>query len=455
MPIKNALHKFTLASLLAASTLLAQTPYDEGQKALREQRWTDAADQFELVIDADSEQADAALYWKAYAYYKAGRRNEAERELRKLERAYPDSRWVKEARTLRVEYQDAAETIEAVAADGSLMDEELRLFALSQLMERDPERALPLVLDLMNNAHSEQVRNDAMFVLGMSEQPAARQALARAAQDANDPETQIDAIHMLGNLDASEELQSLYPTLQTSEAKVAVIEALSIQGDSAVLIRYLENEQDPAVRKAAIYGLAMEGDSESMQVLESMYESSTSTEEKVAILESLTLMDDAEGLALRILRTETDPRLKRQAIQMLGVMDATGELADLYASVDGQETRADVIEALTIAEDTEGLYNILRLEQDTELRAAAIQGLAVTESPGAVDYLLGIYPNASPEEKGAVIESMMIMENSKALLGLLEQETDPELKRRMLQMLAAIDSGESDDYLFRMLEKPN
>ncbi len=187
MPIKSALHKFTLAGLLAATTLLAQTPYDEGQKALREQRWTDAAGQFELVIEADSEQADAALYWKAYAYYKAGRRNEAERELRKLERAYPDSRWVKEARTLRVEYQDAAETIEAVAADGTLMDEELRLFALSQLMERDPERALPLVLDLMNNASSEQVRNDAMFVLGMSEQPAAKQALTRAAQDCERP----------------------------------------------------------------------------------------------------------------------------------------------------------------------------------------------------------------------------------------------------------------------------
>jgi hypothetical protein len=89
------------------------------------------------------------------------------------------------------------------------------------------------------------------------------------------------------------------------------------------------------------------------------------------------------------------------------------------------------------------------------LRAAAIQGLAVIESPGAVDYLLEIYPNASPEEKEAVIESMMIMENSKALLGLLEQETDPELKRRMLQMLAAIDSEESDEYLFRMLEKSN
>jgi tetratricopeptide (TPR) repeat protein len=286
---------------------------------------TDAASQFQLVIETKSEQSEAALYWKAYAYYKAGRKNEAERELRKLERAYPQSRWIKEGRTLRVEYQDSDRSIEQVATDGSVMDEELRLFALSQLMERDPERALPLVLDLMNTATSQQVRNDAMFVLGISEQPAARQALAEAARNSNDPELQIDAIHMLGTLDASSELQSLYPSLQSSEARVALIEALSI-------------------------------------------------------LESLTLMDDAEGLALKILRTETDPELKRQAIQVLGIMD----------------------------------------------------------SESASAYLLELYPGGSRDEKAAIVESMMIMENTQGLLSLLEQEDDPELKR---QMISGFDHG--------------
>jgi HEAT repeat protein len=166
-------------------------------------------------------------------------------------------------------------------------------------------------------------------------------------------------------------------------------------------------------------------------------------------------MDDAESLALKILRTEKDPQLRRQAIQMLGVMEATGELAELYASVDGQETRADVIEALTIAEDTKGLFDILGLEQDTELRAAAIQGLAIIESQGAVDYMLEIYPNASREEKQAIIESMMIMDNTQGLISLLEQEQDPDLKRQMLEMLAAVDSEESDEYLFKILENSN
>ena len=48
---------------------------------------------------------------------------------------------------------------------------------------------------------------------------------------------------------------------------------------------------------------------------------------------------------------------------------------------------------------------------------------------------------------------MMIMEDTEGLLSLLKQETDPELKREMLQMLTLMDSEESDQYLFEMLEK--
>jgi HEAT repeat protein len=258
---------------------------------------------------------------------------------------------------------------------------------------------------------------------------------------------------MLGTLDASAELQSLYPGLKSTEARVALIEALSMQGQTAMLIGYLESETNPDVRKAAINGLAMEGDSDSMAFTESMYDTSPNPEEKIAILESLMLMDDAEALALKILRTESDPELQRRAIQALGVMDATAALAELYASVDGDNVRADVIEALVIADDAAGITNILRVEKDPGLRAEAIRGLAIIDDELASGYVLELYPDGTREEKSAIIESMMIAENTQGLLGLLEQENDPELKREMLQMLTIIDSEESNEYLFRMLEK--
>jgi hypothetical protein len=38
-------------------------------------------------------------------------------------------------------------------------------------------------------------------------------------------------------------------------------------------------------------------------------------------------------------------------------------------------------------------------------------------------------------------------------MDLMKTENDPELKREMLQMLTIMDSEESDQYLFELLEK--
>jgi tetratricopeptide (TPR) repeat protein len=453
MQMKHVLKKIALATLLATTAVMAQTPYDEGQKALRDKNWMEAADQFEQAIEADSEQVDAAMYWKAYAFYKAGRRKEAERELRRLERKYPQSNWVKEAQALRIEHQDTAESVAQVTSGGSGLDEELRLFALAQLMDRDPDRALPLVLDLVQNSESQSVRQDALFVLVMSEEPAARQALSEIARNNSDPELQRTAIHMLGTMEATQELESIYATLQDREARVAVIEAFSMAGDSEKLKQVLATETDPELRRAAIYGIAMEDSSEAADIIESIYDTASSRDEKIAILEALTMMDDASDLALKILRTETDPELQRQAIHVLGIMEATEELGELYGNVSDRESRMAILEAMAISEDTDGLFKILQVEQDPELRSAAIQSLAISDGEEAADYLVKLYPDGSREEKTAVIHSMMIMENTEGLLSLLKQENDPELKREMLQMLTTMDSEESDEYLFELLEK--
>jgi hypothetical protein len=65
---------------------------------------------------------------------------------------------------------------------------------------------------------------------------------------------------------------------------------------------------------------------------------------------------------------------------------------------------------------------------------------------------VGLYPKGSRSEKEAVIQSMMIMDNVEGLISLMKTETDPELKREMLQMLTMMDSEEADRYLFEMLE---
>jgi len=486
MKHRQFLKTLTLTTVLVAATVLAQTPYDEGQRALREQNWTAAAEQFEKAIKADEKTADASMYWRAHALYKAGRNKQAERQVKTLERKYPDSRWVKEAQLLQIEHDSA--TVLVDVADESGMDEDLRMFALAQLMDRDSERALPLVLDMLKTTESESVRNDTLFMLGMSDDPRAQEAIARIARDSKNPELQASAIHMLGIsdnepsielladlyresdsndvkraviqaymvgdesdelvailgelleteqntelqmdiirtlglMDATDELRKLYPTLKDSETKSAVLEAYFLAGDTQTLRQVLETETDPELRKTAIRGIAMEDDEGAADLLESVYDNAASIEEKKAILESLVMMDDAQDLALKIVRTETDVELRKL-----------------------------VLESMMIAEDIDGLQKVLQSETDEELRAQAIQMLAISDDDEAAQYLVELYPNASRTEKQAVIQSMMIMDDAEGLINLMRAETDAGLKREMLQLLTIMDSEAANDYLFEMLE---
>ena len=396
MLMNKILKSTILASVLIAATVLAQTPYDEGQKALREQNWTEAADQFKKAIKADREQADASMYWRSHALYKAGRKSEAERQVRSLERKYPDSRWVKEAQLLEIEH-NGAEPVLSGAADGSDLDEELRMYALAQLMDRDPERALPLVLDMMNSTGSENVRSDTLFILGMSDDPRAQQLIAQIARDSKNPDLQVNAIHMLG-------ISSNQP---------------------------------------------------SIDLLSDLYHESTSIEVKKAVIQAYMIGDDSDAvvdLLLKMLKTEKNPELQKEIIQALGVMDATEQIAALYTSLDGFELRKTVLEAMMIADDTDGLIKVLESEKDAELRAVAMEMLAVNGDKASAEYLVGLYPGGSQKEKAAIIQSMMIMDDAEGLIGLMKNETNPELKREILQMLVVMDSEESDEYLFKMLE---
>jgi hypothetical protein len=254
-------------------------------------------------------------------------------------------------------------------------------------------------------------------------------------------------------MDATEEFKAIYPTLTDKSAKVATLEAFFIAGDTGILRKVLETETDPELRKAAIQGIAMEDDTGSAELLESIYEQAQSVEEKRVVLESLVMMDEAGDLALKIVRTESDPELRGQAIHVLGIMEATDELAELYGSIHEPELRKMVLESLMIADDTDGLIKVVQSEQDPEMRSAAIEMLAVSGGEDASEYLVSLYPTVTRKAKRTIIEAMMIMDDARGLIGLLKTETDAELKREMMQMLTHMDSKEADEYLFELLEK--
>ena len=510
MLFKIKIKPFALAAALITTAVCAQTPYDDAQRALREQRYAVAADKFEQAIRGDKANADASMYWRAYALYQEGRERQAARQISKLQDKFPDSSWISEARLLQAEY-GPAQAIAPLEPGAPELDLELRLFTLSNLMDRDSERALPLVMDLLRKTESNSIRRQALFVLGISDDPAAHAAIAQIARDSDQPGLQIQAIHILGvaestelltdlyreaanrevktaiihayiaaeaeqellavmrdetmpelqiqairalgAMEASEALRELYPTLVEREARLAAIHALAIAEDSEALRDMLRDETDAELRRALIHGVAMSGDENSAEFLEQIYDSAVSREEKIDVLHSLMIDDEGEELAIRIARTETDVELRRMAIQTLGIMGVEDVLADLYADIQDLETRSMILHSMAIAEDVDGIIQVMGDEKNPELRAAAINSLAISDDDVAADFLVEMYPGAVANEKSSIIRALMIMEDAEGLIELMRHEQDREIKREMLQTLSLMDSDEATDFLFELMEQ--
>ena len=76
--------------------------YDNGREALDEDRYDRAEATFDELAKLNGSQTDAALYWKAYAENRLGKRDTALATIAELKRRFPQSRWQKDASALEL-----------------------------------------------------------------------------------------------------------------------------------------------------------------------------------------------------------------------------------------------------------------------------------------------------------------------------------------------------------------
>src|SRR5436305_5304301 len=118
--------------------------YDEGREAIEEGRYDRAVERFTRLAALKTNRTDAALYWKAYSQDKLGQRADALATLADLQKQFPNSRWLRDAKALDLEVRQASGQRPVVtAADGA--DEDLQLIALRAIMQNDPDRAIPII----------------------------------------------------------------------------------------------------------------------------------------------------------------------------------------------------------------------------------------------------------------------------------------------------------------------
>ena len=91
-------------------------------------------------------------------------------------------------------------------------------------------------------------------------------------------------------------------------------------------------------------------------------------------------------------------------------------------------------------------------DSDPKLRMEAIKDLGI--SGGSSATLTKIYQNdQNPDVRSAVINALFIKGDAHSLVELARKETNPELKRELVQKMSVMGNREATDYLMEILNK--
>jgi len=363
--------------------------YENGRRALDASQWDKAIELFSASVARKGPAADGALYWKAYAQDKAGRRDEALTTIAALRKSYPSSKWSGDAQALAMEIHGATGVSVKPAADA---DEELKLMAINSLMQSDPKEALPILERLLRSNNSEKVKERALFVLTQSGQPEAAKVLADIARGNSMPELQLKAINyigMMGSAESRQQLASIYTSSSNKDIKHAILRSFMQSGSRDFLLNVAKNEADPDLRHDAIKQLFMAGGQEELWQL---YQTSSSIDEKEQILKNMFMGGNSSRL-VEVARTEKDPRLRIAAIKSLGLMGNNGHgdvLVTIYRSDQNRDVRAAVLNALFIQQDGKALVDLARAETDPEMKREIVKKMSLIQTKETTDYMMEI-----------------------------------------------------------------
>ena len=256
-------------------------------------------------------------------------------------------------------------------------DETVKLAAVEALMAAPPEKAVPILTNVLKGNGSDELKSRALFVLTQTDAPQVEEVLLAYAED-SEGSLQTEAIRMIG-----------------------------IHGDDALLdeLMPLYRAGDEEVRKS--------------------------------VLSAFHIADRPESVLQIAKEAETDDEFEA-AVTMLGAMEATSMLAELK---DHSKASAGLVQAYAVAGDSESLLAMARDDSDRDRQLQAIQGLGIAGGDDVGGHLVEIYQGSTdPAIKEAALQGLQIAGDDQALLTLYQSSTDSEEKAELLKQLVMTDS---------------
>jgi len=448
--------------------------YAAGKKAIYEENWQQALDSYSEVVKAGRGHVDEALYWQAYAQHKLRQDAQALRTIAQLRREYPRSQWIKDAGALEQEIRPSSPDTES--------DCDLKLLAVNSLLNSDPDRAIPIIEKLLNNGGNSnqcegQVLEKALFVLSQSDNPRARDLMLQIATGKLHPELQQKAIHYIGVSGDRDLLVKIYTGSSNVEVKKSALHSLGISGACDELLTLSSGEKDTQLVKEAIHSMGIAGCKSQVRDL---YGKATDPGVKRDLLHSTIVSGDTE-LQQKVALNDPDPKLRAEALKDLGISGGCTQLSgfsasekdpevvhaairamgiggcksqlrDLYNKATVADMKREILHSTIVSGDTELQEKVALSDSDPSLKTEAIKDLGI--SGGSSATLAKIYQNDQNRDvRNAVINALFIKGDAHSLVELARKETNPELKKELVQKMSVMGNREATDYLMEILNK--
>jgi HEAT repeat protein len=402
----------------------ASPTYQAAREALNRRRYADAAQMFARIRSDYPRSGYVAdsYYWEAFALYRSGgaRRlreaaallgTQAERHAGASTRRDADALLVRiDAELARTGDANAAEAIARQAAGPCDEQQEVRLAALSALLNMNADRAVPILQEVLQSrdACSVELRRRAVFLIAQkmnAESVGILLDLAHRNPDP-DPEVREQAIFWLHQVDAPEALDALEAILKESdepEMQERAIFAISQRsGDpraTRVLREYAERADAPTeLRANAIFWLGQSEGSGGAAYLIELYPRLNDPELRERAIFGISQAGGPEARAwlLQRVRDRSEAvEVRKNALFWVGQM---GELRaqdfeGLYETLSDHEMKEQVIFVASQSGDrasVDFLMDVARNERDPELKKRAVFWLGQNDDPRVAEFLLSL-----------------------------------------------------------------
>jgi HEAT repeat protein len=364
--------------------------YQNGLRNIENHQYDQALSEFNMVVSHAGVRAEGALYWKAYVLNKLGHAADAQAAIDTLRKSYPSSQWLDDAKALELEVKQSKGPV----SPESETDDDIKVLALNGLMQSDPEKALPQVENLLKGPHSPKLKRQALYVIAENNTPRAQQMLEQIARGGN-PDLQVRAIQFMSekrNPNTPKILLEIYTATGDPAVKRAILETFSNNRDKDRLLVVLKSERDGNLRRQAIERL---GEVDGQPELWQIYQSETTTEGKMAVLEAMHRNGNIDKL-VEVARTDKEPKVRQRAIEAIASQESgspTSALVSLYSSEQDERVKSTIIDHLSGRRgDCKPLVDVAKSEKDIKMKMRLVERLSnMTRScQAASDYLTEI-----------------------------------------------------------------